>query len=431
MVTLKEKTGLLPDHKLPTNLTTRNFEVHRWFNFIAGFSPEFVAREIVSAKLKPGSSLLDPFAGAGTALVEANSLGLNAIGFEPQPFFYEMALAKTQTRSTENIKEVGKLLKSAKPLKTIEELWTSDSQIVFLSKLVDEENLLLLGGMRKQLKLCSESSKPIFKLIVSRLLEAAAGSQTDGIYKAPSSLKKSRNVLDLLTTLLIDCEQDILAMPEDSGDSVIYKQSSETMSMVHSGSQSICITSPPYLNNFDFAEMSRMEFYFWGIAENWGEITKLVRRNLIINTTTAPSLMRKDQSRWNSILPADFIDDINPLIDSLQLMRSEKAGKKEYDSLVAPYFAQMYSVLGEAYRVLKNGAPLHLIVADAALYGVHIKTEELLASLMSTLGFEIVAVHRLRDRGGRWVLDKRQGPGVPLGEFHIHAVKRRGKSERR
>jgi hypothetical protein len=57
MATLKEKTGLLPDHKLPTNLTTRNFEVHRWFNFIAGFSPEFVAREIVSAKLKPGSSL--------------------------------------------------------------------------------------------------------------------------------------------------------------------------------------------------------------------------------------------------------------------------------------------------------------------------------------------------------------------------------------
>jgi hypothetical protein len=29
----------------------------------------------------------------------------------------------------------------------------------------------------------------------------------------------------------------------------------------------------------------------------------------------------------------------------------------------------------------------------------------------------------LRDRGGRWVLAKRQGSAEGLGEFHIHAMK--------
>jgi putative transposase len=61
--------------------------------------------------------------------------------------------------------------------------------------------------------------------------------------------------------------------------------------------------------------------------------------------------------------------------------------------------------------------------SDAALYGVHVHTEQLLARLMSASGLEVKEITRLRDRGGRWVLAKRQGAADGLGEFHIHAVK--------
>ena len=80
--------------KLPTSLTSRHHEIHRWFNFVAGFSPEFVASCIDGAEGVRDGYVLDPFAGAGTTLVEAQLAGLPATGYEPHPFFAEMARAK-------------------------------------------------------------------------------------------------------------------------------------------------------------------------------------------------------------------------------------------------------------------------------------------------------------------------------------------------
>src|SRR5207249_720358 len=67
----------------------------------------------------------------------------------------------------------------------------------------------------------------------------------------------------------------------------LHEQSSEDMRIIPSDSVSIVVTSPPYLNNFDFAEMTRMYLYFWGMATTWGEITDKVRSKLVVNTTTA------------------------------------------------------------------------------------------------------------------------------------------------
>src|ERR1700742_4035972 len=80
--------------RLPTSVTSRHHEIHRWFNFIAGFSPEFVASCIDGAEAVGDGYVLDPFAGAGTTLVEAQLAGLPAVGYEPHPFFAEMARAK-------------------------------------------------------------------------------------------------------------------------------------------------------------------------------------------------------------------------------------------------------------------------------------------------------------------------------------------------
>ncbi len=88
------------DAKLPTNLTARSHPVHRWFNFIAGFSPEFVASCIADSPGVGDGYVLDPFAGAGTTLVEAQMCGLSAVGYEPHPFFAEMARAKLATDLT-------------------------------------------------------------------------------------------------------------------------------------------------------------------------------------------------------------------------------------------------------------------------------------------------------------------------------------------
>ena len=79
----------------------------------------------------------------------------------------------------------------------------------------------------------------------------------------------------------------------------------------------------------------------------------------------------------------------------------------------------MTNVLKNSNRALKNGAPAHIIVSDAALYGIHIKTQEILASIMDAVGFRNIEVIKLRSRGHRWILDKREGAEDGLGEYQI------------
>src|SRR5207253_1288413 len=36
------------------------------------------------------------------------------------------------------------------------------------------------------------------------------------------------------------------------------------------------VSSPPYLNNFDYADATRLELYFWGVARSWRDMTERV-----------------------------------------------------------------------------------------------------------------------------------------------------------
>ena len=195
------------------------------------------------------------------------------------------------------------------------------------------------------------------------------------------------------------------------------------MTEVADSSVDIVVTSPPYLNNFDFAEMTRMYLYFWGIADSWGEITDKVRSKLVVNTTTALKGRKEKQEEYRANMPAVLHAELDGLVLSLADQRKKRAGKKEYDFLVYPYFSQVTDVLRECYRCLKQGAPIHVMVADAALYGVHISTPQLLAQLLAVIGFHQTGCDLIRRRGHRWILDKRDGSERGLGEYHVFAAK--------
>ena len=102
--------------------------------------------------------------------------------------------------------------------------------------------------------------------------------------------------------------------------------SSEAMTPLQDESCSLCITSPPYLNNFDFAEMTRMELYFWRYAGSWNEITERVRRRLIVNTTTAPTDLKRDQNRFSECLSKGFRSRLQHLIKPLKEQQRFRAG---------------------------------------------------------------------------------------------------------
>ena len=77
----------------PAFASNRNAPIHRWAPWIAGFSKQFVEDALERHAPAP-SVVLDPFAGVGTTLLEADLAGHEAVGFEINPYAAFVARVK-------------------------------------------------------------------------------------------------------------------------------------------------------------------------------------------------------------------------------------------------------------------------------------------------------------------------------------------------
>ncbi len=100
------------------------------------------------------------------------------------------------------------------------------------------------------------------------------------------------------------------------------------------------------------------------------------------------------------------------------MLRTTKGGKKSYDHLVAGYFNDMYQVLRDCFRVLKNGASAVFVLGDSAPYGVHVPTDELIGDIGVAIGFRRYTLDVLRGRGDKWRANP-QRHSVPLRESMV------------
>lgn len=415
-------------HKLPTNTLSDQNRVQRWANFIAGYSIEFV--EICLQKSDPLAGLvLDPFLGCGSTLVAAKNLGFRGIGYDRHPVFLTLAKAKLENYTVEDVKNVKKLLSSYNS--SLMGSFYAENADKFLKKLFEADDLIHIYRALQSLDRCKDIRlKPLAITYFLKACEAACGSQTDGIYKAPTSRKKRIHFLESLSKvedlLLEDIQSEWYQTHWiDRPQQNCINESSTNMERVADESIVSCITSPPYLNNFDYAEMTRMHLYLLGWANSWGDISKYVRNDLITNTTTALKGKKdlKFQNGCRNSLCDRLLPELDSLVSDLRKEKKSRAGKKDYDYLIYPYYSEITQVLLEIYRVLKKHGTVDWVVADSALYGVHIKTHLHTAEIMRSIGFKNIKIECMRKRGNRWILKKREGSKEGLGEYHISAYK--------
>jgi DNA modification methylase len=410
--------------RLPTNTLSFGNRVQRWGNFIAGFSIEFV--ELCLRGKNPESKVvIDPFLGCGTTLVAAKNLGFNTVGVEAHPLFFTLAKGKLGNYSTVDLQRIKEIL-----TERVQQINWSSSANEFINKMYHAADIDAIRYASFQLQFVPERLRPLATAIFLKACEFSCTAQTDGIYKAPKSKKKTipfgEAINNAISIFFEDVQTDWyrdhwMAQPTPK----LFHSSSELLEGIEDNSVDVCITSPPYLNNFDYGEMTRLQLYLLGWADSWGDISGKVRNHLITNTTTALSGKKTQtyQEASKSDIPDELHSELGGIVKSLTEQRRFRTGKKEYDYLVYPYYSQINAVVKGLHRTLKRDGEIYWVVADAALYGIHIKTHEHMKALFEKVGFNCVEIRWMRKRGHRWILNKRDGAVDELGEYCVYAKK--------
>jgi hypothetical protein len=174
------------------------------------------------------------------------------------------------------------------------------------------------------------------------------------------------------------------------------------------------ITSPPYPNNYDYADATRLEMSFWGEVQSWGDLHKAVRKNLIVSTSQHASI---EHLTLEGILDSEQIapirGEVKEVCNRLGVERLSHGGKKHYHTMIAAYFADMARVWLELRRVCRPGAVVCFVAGDSAPYGIHVPVYKWLNDLAVAAGFEQSHFEKLRDRNVKWRNRKHR---VPLSE---------------
>lgn len=391
---------------------SKNAPLHRWFYYPTGFSLKLVYASFRTTNISKRNIVLDPFVGSGTTSVVAKSRGIDSVGIEAHPFVIQMAKAKLNWEiDLRNLR-----LKVQSFLSTLSNRirdgkkshFALDSMPELLRKLYSDkalENLLIARELLEEMK--DEDFFLFFKIALATALRKVSQADTGWPYMLPKKKKsKERSPVEVLGELLNFQLTDLKYVQnnfQNGGKANIIDGDARDLSFLDDESLSLAFTSPPYLNNFDYSDRTRMEMYFFGEAFSWGEITKKVRTKLIISATTQ---IRRNQWNLEKILdpriPAELREKLYPKIRKLSKLRLNKGGKKSYDIMVGGYFNDMHQNFAETFRVLKGDAKYILILGDSAPYGVYIPTDEYLGELGKAVGFSDYKIHELRKRGDKW-----------------------------
>lgn len=98
----------------------------------------------------------------------------------------------------------------------------------------------------------------------------------------------------------------------------------------------------------------------------------------------------------------ELMDKLMALYYEIQTNGKNRKGKKSFHILMMHYFEDMYKVLLEMKRVLKDGSKAYLILGDSAPYGVFVPTTQILGDIAQSVGFGEYEIYKIRERGHKW-----------------------------
>lgn len=415
-LTFFEKDIVEPKSKIKQSTFINNLglPIHRWFRYSAGFSAEWV-NEII--KKNNATRILDPFVGSGTVLIEAEKCGAESIGIESHPFISRVIKAKLLWRCS--YREFNKFaLHILKKAQNIED--EIDDYPTLIKKCYPEEVLTQLDLLKKSLirtKQKTEYWQLTWLALISILRITSPVGTAQWQYILPQKCK--RKVIEPFKAF----EEQVFLMTEDmrqrqqltwGPEAKIFQEDARECCSVPDQWADLVITSPPYANNYDYADATRLEMSFLNEISSWGDLQKRVRSHLIHSCTQHVSA---EKIRLENILEQTEIKPIKKELEKickkLEIERLNHGGKKQYHLMVASYFLDLAKVWNALRKKTQRNSKLCFVIGDSAPYGIYVPVDKFLGDLAVSAGFNDYAFEQIRDRNVKW---KNRKHSVPLKE---------------
>ncbi len=393
--------------------------VHDWYRFVLSFPPHLVRQYLDDFQLKPGQTILDPFCGTGTTIVEARKQGYAAIGIESNP----MACFASSVKVNWEVDPDGfeqdsrRIAEQADVLFTQQGLNSHSDLPLFTNRQTGPTHLRSLNAEQTKLLLSrSISPRPLHRVL--ELLDLIRSQRkpwtphqelalATALVADASNLKFGPEV-GVRRTARLDADVSghwLERVGQMAADLRSLQGASFPPAGVYCGDarsfsadiEADCIiTSPPYPNEKDYTRATRLESVILGFISNRHEL-RVIKENLIRNNTRNVYVTDQDDT-W--IEPFASVQQLAEQIEAKRLELGKTSGfEKLYHRVVRLYFGGMHRHLRAVQKMLTPGALCAYVVGDQeSFFQTPVRTGELLAEIAEYCGYKVERIDLWRTR---------------------------------
>ncbi len=378
--------------------------MHRWYQLIEGFSSELV-RRIIGEQEEFPQLCIDPFGGVGTTALTCQEIGVKCISFENSPFFYN--IARTKLRTDYDPKELRALigefeeyLKLAVGKPKLPEL---ESTTFFETK--DKERWIFgtsvaygIADILTKLKDLEGSGsvyRGLFHAALAAILVPVSNVFRNGkcmSYK--SDWKEERISRREVHDRFINICKNILLVDvrtQQNKKPLVHNYThcflGDARNLIHElrdNSIDLVITSPPYLNSRDYADIYRLELWILGHISTFDEERK-IRRSAIRSHV---------QTVWDD---CDYphVKELRGFISYLDSLNGN-LWNSNIPKMIKGYFNDIENILSVLRNKVRVGGSLYINVANSAYGGEVCQVDIIISEIAAGLGYHVVEIREVR-----------------------------------
>ncbi|HEY73124.1 MAG TPA: site-specific DNA-methyltransferase [Thermoflexia bacterium] len=390
---------------------------HDWYRFVLSYPPHLVRDYIDDFGLDEQSTILDPFCGTGTTLVEAKLNRIRAIGLEANPFPHFASTVKIDWNIVPDELQSFAIQVSESAYAELANQGIKDSQVLISEPKV-ELRTLDKQATRALIK-NSISPLPLHKTIVlleqinryqgapshkygilalGNALVTAIGNLRFGPEVGVGKIKRDVPVVAIWMHEISKVIDDLRLVHGKSypKSSVFLADARELPKAVKENSIDAVITSPPYPNEKDYTRITRLESVVLGFFKDMSHLRGF--KKTLLRSNTRGVYKADDDDKW--VTDIEEVQRLATAIEARRIELGKTSGfEKMYARVAKLYFGGMARHFSELTKILKPGAKLAYVVGDQASYlRVMIRTGQILTDIAEKLGYQVERIDLFRTR---------------------------------